>query len=80
MKKGFVLGKCKQRQMAQARHQKFELHMTRKEALEAVQKEFETNPASTNARNIISLFGLTAEELSEVGVTYEILRSMDGLI
>ena len=66
--------------MAKGKNDKFKLEMTRQEALKLVFKELRLNPSSTTARKIISLFGLGAEELSEAGVTYEILRSLDGLI
>lgn len=74
------MGKSKQRIIAKAKNDKFQHEMSRKDALKSVLEELQKNPASINARNIISLFGLSAEELSEIGVTYEILRSLDGLI
>ncbi len=74
------LGKCKQRLMARARNDKKQLKITREEALEKVCSELNFNPSSNSARKLISLFGLSAEELSESGISYEILRSMDGLL
>ena len=74
------MGKSKQRLMAKGKNDKFKLEMSRKEALKLVSEELGHNPSSITARKIISLFGLGAEELSESGVTYEILRSLDGLI
>ena len=74
------LGKCKQRLFARAKNEKIQLQLTREEAKRYVLKELNINPSSIAAKKIISLFGLRAEELSEIGVTYEILRSLDGLI
>lgn len=74
------LGKCKQRLIAKAKNEKTQLQITRTEAVKRVYKELSENPSSISAKNMISLFGLTAEELSEAGITYEILRSLDGFI
>ncbi|MFH0702725.1 MAG: hypothetical protein V2B14_04205 [bacterium] len=74
------MGKCKQRLKARAKNQKFQLQITRKEALEIVKQELNKDLSSISARKLISLFGLNAEELAEIGITYEILRSLDGLI
>ncbi|EKE02862.1 MAG: hypothetical protein ACD_20C00322G0005 [uncultured bacterium] len=54
--------------------------MTREEALSFVCKELCDDPSNIPARKLITLFGLKAEELSEAGVTYEVLRSLDGII
>ncbi len=56
------------------------MQFNRVDALRTVIDEIEKNPASTYARELISLFGLTAEELSESGVSYEVLRSLDGVL
>lgn len=74
------MGKCKQRLRARARNQKYQLRITRQEALNLASQELYTDPSSPAARKLITLFGLKAEELSEAGVTYEVLRSLDGLI
>lgn len=74
------MGKCKKRMDAKARNTKFQMQITRKEALNQVQKELDNDPASISAKKMISLFGLSAEELSEAGVNYEVLRALDGLI
>lgn len=76
----FDLGKCKKRLSARARNEKHQLNISRKEALGIVAKELNQDPSSISAKKMISLFGLSAEELAESGVTYEILRSLDGLI
>jgi len=71
------MGKCKKRSILNAKNSDFKLDFTRKEAVKAVRKEISNNPTSFQAKNLISLFGLTAEELSESGITYEVLRSLD---
>jgi len=74
------LGKCKQRLLARARNDRDQLQITRGRALELVCDELFFDPCSIAAKRLISLFGLNAEELSEAGISYEILRSLDGLI
>lgn len=54
--------------------------LTRKDAINIVIKEMAKTPTSTKARKMIVLFGLTAEELSEAGMSYELLRSLDGIL
>ena len=60
------------------------LNMTREEALSQVAKCFKNiicdEKEKTDAQNLITLFGLTAEELSEAGVIYEHLKSMENII
>lgn len=74
------MGKCRRRMLKRADTDMFNLHLTRTEAVKSVMEEMGKNPASDAARKIISLFGLTAEELSESGMTYEVLRSLDGIV
>ena len=71
------MGKCKQRSILRAKKSNFDFSYTRQEALKIVIKEIEKDPTSFYAISLISLFGLTAEELSESGITYEVLRSLD---
>ncbi len=74
------MGKCKRRAISKVKHTGFKMQFTRNEAVKTVIKEIGRNPASIYARELISLFGLTAEELSESGVSYEVLRSLDGVL
>jgi len=74
------LGKCKQRLLARAKNDKNPINFTRQEALDVVISDLSNNASSIYARNIISLFGFSAEELAEAGITYEVLRSLDCLI
>ncbi|MDD3012920.1 MAG: hypothetical protein PHC34_04385 [Candidatus Gastranaerophilales bacterium] len=74
------MGKCKKRLIARAKNEKNQLSISRKEAIGLVSGELNQDPSSISAKKMISLFGLSAEELAEAGVTYEILRALDGLI
>ena len=58
----------------------FNSQLTRTEAVRAVMEKMDKNPASNSAKRLISLFGITAEELAESGMTYEVLRSLDGIL
>lgn len=60
------------------------LYMTREGAVNEVSSIL-VNPRSkkierNEAYNIITRFGLVAEELSEAGVDYENLKSLEGII
>jgi len=74
------LGKSKQRIIAKAKNDKSQLNFTRQDALASVIEDLTYNPVSISAKKMITLFGLTAEELSEAGLSYEVLRSLDCLI
>ena len=74
------MGKCKKRTLSRTKDSSFRLQFTRQEAVRTVIKEIGNNPTSIYAKEIISLFGITAEELSESGMTYEILRSLDSVL
>lgn len=67
------MGKAKTRSFNKNR-QKNEIFMTREVAVSKVVSEFKKNNFGSDVRNIISLFGLSAEELSEAGATYEDLK------
>lgn len=56
--------------------------MTREEAINNIFKTFNSNSSQKykDAANIISIFGISAEELSEAGLPYENLRALDSLI
>ncbi|MDD3238021.1 MAG: hypothetical protein PHV37_08005 [Candidatus Gastranaerophilales bacterium] len=57
-----------------------DLTMHREDAIEIVSSEINENRLSEEAKNLISLFGISAEELAESGVTYEDLRSLDFIL
>lgn len=60
------------------------LNLTREEALSQVAKHLEDiicdEKQKEEAKKLITLFGLSAEELSEAGVGYEHLKSMENFI
>ena len=73
------MGKCKKRTLRNNDNSYF---MTREQAVNDVFRLFsEKSKANTKkAKDLISLFGITAEELGEVGVSYEILKSLGSTI
>ena len=60
------------------------LNLTREEALLRVATCFKNivcdKKEEDEAKRLITLFGLSAEELSEAGVIYEHLKSMENII
>ncbi|MBQ2983714.1 MAG: hypothetical protein IJD57_02840 [Candidatus Gastranaerophilales bacterium] len=75
------MGKCKKRTLYKNNSSYF---MTREEAINNVFKAFcQSCNKKTNYKNAmetISLFGLSAEELSEAGLSYENLRALGSAI
>ncbi len=74
------MGKCKKRTLHKATTSYF---MTRETAVNNVFKIFNENKKKIDlklAMDTISLFGLSAEELSEAGVSYENLRALGSAI
>ncbi len=53
--------------------------MSRQEALDYVIKRIEEKDFSLKTKDIISLFGISAEELAEAGAAYEDLQALKGL-
>ena len=75
------MGKCKKRTLN--RRNTTSYFMTRETAVNNVFKMFNENKKKVNLRNAmdtISLFGLSAEELSEAGVSYENLKALGSAI
>ena len=74
-----VMGKSKKRLLHKTNSS---LHMTRETAVSKVFNILSNHKNKTRmeADNLITLFGLTAEELSEAGVPYEDLVSLGELI
>ena len=66
------MGKAKKRIIAKGRFQQM-ANLTREDAIKLV---IEKINIGENAEDIISLFGLNAEELLEAGADYEIIKSM----
>lgn len=73
------MGKSKRRNLHKTNSSLF---MTRESALSEVFDLLNINKFETRqkARDLITLFGLEAEELTEAGVDYENVKSFDPLI
>ncbi len=73
------MGKCIKRTIHK-KHNSY--HMTREEAVSSIFKIFNTknSPNYNNALDLISLFGISAEELSEAGLSYENLKALGSNI
>ena len=74
------MGKCKRRTLHRANTSYF---MTRETAVNNVFRMFNENKKKIdlkNAMNTISLFGISAEELSEAGLSYENLKALGSAI
>jgi hypothetical protein len=71
------LGKAKKRLLLQSSKS---FYMTREDALIEILNKLKQDSASVDAKKLISLFGITAEELAEKGLSYEMLRVLDGVL
>lgn len=75
--KGFDMGKAKRRSFHLGIHDRFS-NLSREEAVtEAVEL---LNTDNAEACSLITLFGLSAEELLEAGANYEDVKGIDGLL
>jgi len=71
------MGKCKRRTL---NTKQASMYMTREGALSAINKTFRHSGCNSEARNLISLFGFSAEELCESGMAWEDLKTVLPLI
>ncbi len=71
------MGKAKKRLLLQSSKS---FYMTREDALIEILNKLKQDSASVDAKKLISLFGITAEELAEKGLSYEMLRVLDGVL
>lgn len=62
------MGKCKKRTLNKP---VLTSPLTRSEAINTVVKKIQANILDIDAKNILTLFGITPEELTEAGATYE---------
>ncbi len=53
---------------------------TREEAVRFIIKNIKANDFGTSTKDVISLFGITAEELAEAGATYEDLLALKTVL
>ncbi len=65
------MGKAKQRILGRAKNTLNKYDLTRHQAIDFVVNELVARPTSLKAKNMISLFGLKSEELTEAGMEYE---------
>ena len=70
------MGKSKKRILAKGRYDQI-TNLTREEATDIAVQKLMNNE---DARNIITLFGLTAEELLEAGAAYEMVKALGSLV
>ena len=76
------MGKCKKRTLS-GRRSASPYFMTRETAVNNVFRMFNENKKKVDLRNAmdtISLFGISAEELSEAGLSYENLKALGSAI
>lgn len=71
------MGKCKQRLMGRSRNLSYMYDMTRHQAIDFVVNELTAKPSSLKAKNMISLFGLNPEELTEAGAKFEEVAQLE---
>lgn len=74
------MGKSKQRSFAKARNSYKKYDITREQAVIFVVDELMINNNYDNAKELIMLFGLSADELGEAGLSYEHLRALGRVI
>lgn len=63
--------------MGRAKNLTYKFDMTRHQAIDFVVNELVARPTSIKAKNMISLFGLQSEELTEAGMQFEQALSLD---
>ena len=70
------MGKAKKRSIARGKHDQL-TNLTRGEAIVMALEKISNNE---DADNIITLFGLKAEELLEAGADFEVVKSLRGIL
>lgn len=71
------MGKAKKRSFQLGIYNQFS-SLSREDAVKEVVKLLEEN--SREADNLITLFGMSAEEILEAGASYEAVKSKEGLL
>jgi len=76
------MGKCKKRTFQRTNSSSKLNFMTREDAVSSISKTFisKNNNDYKSAYDTISLFGISAEELSEAGVPYENLKALSNIL
>lgn len=70
------MGKAKKRSINLGKHNQV-VNMTRKDAILEVVKRFKHNE---NVLDLVTMFGLSAEELLEGGALYEEVKAIEGIL
>ena len=71
------MGKAKKRSFQLGIYNQFS-SLSREDAVKTVVKLLQTN--DRDADNLITLFGMSAEEVLEAGASYEAVKSKEGLL
>jgi len=71
------MGKSKDRLFGRAKNLSYKFDMTRHQAIDFVVNELVARPSSLKAKDMISLFGLQSEELTEAGMGFEQAIQLD---
>ncbi len=71
------MGKSKKRIINKGKNQQF-ANLTREEAVKTVVGNLKSD--SKEAYSLITLFGLTAEEILEAGASYEDVKGMENIL
>lgn len=72
------MGKSKKRIFN--KHKNTATSIKRVDAVSHVLKNIKNNVLDTDTKNLLSLFGISAEELAEAGATYEELKALKSFI
>ena len=70
------MGKAKKRSLNLGKHNQI-ISMTRNEAISEVVRRFKRNE---DVLDLVTMFGLSAEELLEGGALYEEVKGIEGLL
>ena len=70
------MGKAKKRSINLGKHNQF-TSMSRKDAISEVVRRFKHNES---VLDLVTMFGLSAEELLEGGALYEEVKSIEGML
>lgn len=70
------MGKAKKRSINLGRHNQI-VNMTRNEAVSEVVRRFKRNES---VFDLVTMFGLSAEELLEGGALYEEVKAIEGIL
>ena len=73
------MGKAKKRIFNKCKYL-YQMSLRREDAIFGVVRNLKYNNFDVQTRDMITMFGLSAEELSEAGASYEELRALRGIL